>query len=157
MKISVINLGLTQETYLKEGIAIFEKRIKHYIPFEMNYLNEARKLKNQPEKIQKESEGKIILSAVEKIDHPVLLDVTGHQFDSGGFSRFIQHSMNKGTRHLGFIIGGPYGFSDDVYNTVPERMSISAMTFSHQMIRLIFLEQLYRAFTIIKGEPYHHA
>jgi 23S rRNA (pseudouridine1915-N3)-methyltransferase len=157
MKVSVINLGLTQETYLKEGIAIFEKRIKHYISFEMTYLNEARKLKNQPEKLQKESEGKIILSALEKIDHPVLLDVTGQQYDSESFSRFMQQSMNKGTRHLGFIIGGPYGFSDDVYIAVRERMSISAMTFSHQMIRLIFLEQLYRAFTIIKGEPYHHA
>jgi 23S rRNA (pseudouridine1915-N3)-methyltransferase len=157
MKVSLINLGLTQETYLKEGIAIFEKRIKNYVSFEMTYLNEARKIKHLPEKVQKESEGKIILSALEKIDQPVLLDVTGQQYDSENFSRFIQQSMNKGRRHLGFIIGGPYGFSDEVYHTVPERISLSAMTFSHQMIRLIFLEQLYRAFTIMKGEPYHHA
>jgi 23S rRNA (pseudouridine1915-N3)-methyltransferase len=157
MKITLFNLGTTQDIYLKEGIAIFEKRMKHYISFEMSYLPEMRNHKNQPEIVQKESEGKTILTALEKVDLPVLLDVGGKQMDSEGFSKYIQHCMNRGTRHMGFIIGGPYGFSDDVYKNVPERLSISAMTFSHQLIRLIFLEQLYRAFTIIKGEPYHHA
>jgi 23S rRNA (pseudouridine1915-N3)-methyltransferase len=157
MKISLINLGATQESYLKEGIAKFEKRIGHYISFEMIYLNEPRNIKNQPEIVQKESEGKIFLSVLEKVDHPVLLDVNGKQLSSDGFSKYLQQVMNQGTRHLGFIIGGPYGFSGELYRSVPEKISLSAMTFSHQLIRLVFLEQLYRAFTIIKGEPYHHA
>ena len=157
MKISVLNLGATQESYLKEGIAVFEKRIKHYVSFEMIYLNEPRNMKSQPENVQKESEGKILLTALEKVDYPVLLDVEGKQLNSEGFSKYLQQIMNKGTRNLGFVIGGPYGFSDDVYRAVPESISLSAMTFSHQLVRLVFLEQLYRAFTIIRGEPYHHA
>jgi 23S rRNA (pseudouridine1915-N3)-methyltransferase len=157
MKISVINLGPTQESYLKEGIAIFEKRIRHYTSFEIVYLNEPRNMKNQPEIVQKENEGKLLLSALEKVDLVVLLDVAGKQLDSETFARYLQQIMNKGTRNLGFVIGGPYGFSGEVYRTVPESISLSAMTFSHQLIRLIFLEQLYRAFTIIRGEPYHHA
>jgi 23S rRNA (pseudouridine1915-N3)-methyltransferase len=106
---------------------------------------------------QREAEGKVILSAIEKVDYPVLLDIGGKQFSSEGFAKYMQQCMNKGIRHLGFIIGGPFGFSDEVYNTVPEKISVSAMTFSHQLIRLIFIEQLYRSFTILKGEPYHHA
>jgi 23S rRNA (pseudouridine1915-N3)-methyltransferase len=157
MKISIINLGATQEPYLKEGIALFEKRIKHYISFEMVYLNEPRNMKTQPENVQKENEGRILLSALEKVDQPVLLDVEGKHFDSVEFSEFLQKAMNKGTRNLGFIIGGPYGFSGEVYQAVSESISLSEMTFSHQLVRLVFLEQLYRAFTIIRGEPYHHA
>jgi 23S rRNA (pseudouridine1915-N3)-methyltransferase len=157
MKISVLNLGATQESYLKEGIAVFEKRIKHYVSFEMIYLNEIRNMKSQPENVQKESEGRILLTALKKVDYPVLLDVEGKQLNSAGFSKYLQQIMNKGSRNLGFIIGGPYGFSADVYRTVPESISLSPMTFSHQLVRLVFLEQLYRAFTIIKGEPYHHA
>jgi 23S rRNA (pseudouridine1915-N3)-methyltransferase len=156
MKICIINLGVTQESYLKEGIAIFEKRIRHYASFEMIYLNEPRNMKNQPESVQKENEGKLLLSALEKVDHPVLLDVAGKQLGSEAFSKYLQLIMNKGARNLGFVIGGPYGFSDEVYHAVHERISLSAMTFSHQLVRLIFVEQLYRAFTIIRGEPYHH-
>jgi 23S rRNA (pseudouridine1915-N3)-methyltransferase len=157
MKISIINLGVTQEPYLKEGIALYEKRIRHYVSFEMICLNELRNMRNRTENVQKESEGKILLSALEKIDQPVLLDVEGKLVDSLAFSEFIQRAMNRGTRHLGFVIGGAYGFSGEVYQAVPERLSLSPMTFSHQLTRLIFLEQLYRAFTIIRGEPYHHA
>ncbi len=157
MKITLINLGPTQDAYLKEGIAIFEKRIRHYVSFEMIYLNTSRNMKSQPEIVQKELEGKMILAALEKSDQPVLLDVAGKQLDSEGFSGFLQRIMNKGTRNLTFVIGGPYGFSEEVYQVVPERISLSAMTFSHQLIRLVFMEQLYRAYTIIKGEPYHHA
>jgi 23S rRNA (pseudouridine1915-N3)-methyltransferase len=114
-------------------------------------------MKNQAENVQKESEGRILLSGLEKVDYPVLLDVEGKRFDSVGFSQFIQKVMNKGIRHMGFVIGGPYGFSGEVYQAVPERISLSEMTYSHQLVRLVFLEQLYRAFTIIRGEPYHHA
>ena len=157
MKISIITLGKTQESYLKEGIALYEKRIRHYVPFEMIYLDEPRNMKSQPETVLKEYEGKLLLSALEKTDQPVLLDVGGKQLDSVAFSDFIQRAMNRGIRNLGFIIGGAYGFSEEVFLSVPERLSLSSMTFSHQLIRLVFLEQLYRAFTIIRGEPYHHA
>ena len=156
MKITLISLGATQENYLKEGIAIFEKRIRHYTSFELVFTNGPRNTKNQSEYLQKESEGKIILPLLEKVDLPVLLDVSGKQTDSVGFSKILQQNMNKGVRNLGFVIGGPYGFSEEVYQAVPDRISLSSMTFSHQLIRLIFVEQLYRAFTIIRGEPYHH-
>jgi 23S rRNA (pseudouridine1915-N3)-methyltransferase len=157
MKISVISIGQTQEPYLKDGITLFEKRLKHYVSFEMICLNESRQAKNQPHHVQKEQEGRLLLSALEKTDQAVLLDVGGKQLDSEVFSKHLQQFMNKGTRHLAFVIGGPYGFSAEVYRAVPESISLSAMTFSHQLIRLVFLEQLYRAFTIIRNEPYHHA
>jgi len=157
MKITLINVGPTQDSYLKDGIAIFEKRIRHYITFEMKTLNEPKTIRNQPETVQKEMEGKLILAALEKVDRPVLLDVKGKQPDSLEFADFLRQSMNRGIKNLGFIIGGPYGFTDEIYRHVPEKLSMSSMTFSHQIIRLFFLEQLYRAFTIIKGEPYHHA
>jgi 23S rRNA (pseudouridine1915-N3)-methyltransferase len=157
MKISVINIGQTRDSVLKTGIAGYEKRLGHYVPFEMIYLNEPRNTKNHPEVVQKELEGKLILNALAKSDHPVLLDVAGKKPDSEAFAGFIQQMMNKGTRNLSFVIGGPYGFSEEVYKTVPDRISLSSMTFSHELVRLVFLEQLYRAFTIIRGEPYHHA
>lgn len=122
----------------------------------MIYLSEPRNVQNQPEKVQKENEGKIILSTLEHIDHAVLLDKKGKHFSSISFARYIQQCMNKSTRNLGFVIGGPFGFSQEVYQTVPERISLSEMTFSHQLVRLVFLEQLYRAFTIIRGESYHY-
>lgn len=157
MKISIISTGGTQEPYLREGIALYEKRIRYYMSLEMIYLKEPRHMKTQTETMQKESEGKILLATLDRIDQPVLLDRAGIHLDSVEFSKFIQRAMNKGTRNLGFIIGGSYGFSGEVYKAVPESLSLSRMTFSHQLVRLIFLEQLYRAFTIIKGEPYHHA
>lgn len=157
MKISIISIGGNQDSFLKLGIASFEKRILHYTSFEMVYLNGPKNAKSLSENVQKEMEGKILLTAVEKIDFPVLLDVQGEHFSSEGFSKFLQKTMNRGVRHLAFIIGGPYGFSEEVYAKIPQKISLSSMTFSHQLIRLIFVEQLYRAFTILKGEPYHHA
>jgi 23S rRNA (pseudouridine1915-N3)-methyltransferase len=157
MKISMFYIGATQEQWLKDGIALFEKRIRHYLPFEMILVGMPRSSKNLPPQLQKEHEGKVILQAIEKADHAVLLDVTGRKFSSEAFSGYIQQVMNKGTRNLAFVIGGPFGFSDEVYHTVSDRLSLSEMTCSHQLVRLVFLEQLYRAFTIIRGEPYHHA
>jgi 23S rRNA (pseudouridine1915-N3)-methyltransferase len=157
MKISIINMGETREPFLKDGMVLYEKRIRHYVSLEMIYLNEPRNANSLPEAVQKEQEGKAILLALEKTDHPVLLDMKGKQFSSEAFSKYLQQAMNKGTRNLTFVIGGPYGFSEEVYRAASNRMSLSEMTFSHQLIRLIFLEQLYRAFTIIRGEPYHHA
>ncbi len=156
MKIVVLNIGRNSEPYLREGIALYEKRIRHYVPFDMVYLPEPKQIKNQPENKHKDNEGRIFLSALDQIDHPVLLDERGRQMSSLGFSNYLQQAMNKGTRTLGFIIGGPYGFSEAVCQAVPDRISISGMTFPHQLIRLIFLEQLYRGLTIIRGEPYHH-
>ena len=123
----------------------------------MIYLQESRPAKNQPEKKQKENEGKIILSALANFDYRILLDERGKTMNSTAFSVFLQNAMNRGTKSLAFVTGGPYGFSEEVYQAVPDRISLSDMTFSHQMIRLLFLEQLYRGFTIIRGEPYHHA
>jgi 23S rRNA (pseudouridine1915-N3)-methyltransferase len=157
MKIAVMNIGRTSESWLRDGLAIYENRLRHYVPFEMVYLQEPKPAKNQSEKIQKENEGKIILSALANFDCKVLLDERGKMMSSTVFSAFLQNAMNRGTKNLAFVTGGPYGFSEEVYKAVPERISLSEMTFSHQMVRLLFLEQLYRGFTIIRGEPYHHA
>jgi 23S rRNA (pseudouridine1915-N3)-methyltransferase len=157
MRISFINIGKTQETFLKEGLAYYENRIRHYAPFELVTLNPPRLGRTTPEPVQKEAEGKILLSALAQVDYPVLLDERGKAMTSQGFATFLQQAMNRGTRCLGFVTGGPYGFSPEVYDAVPERISLSGMTFSHQLVRLVFLEQLYRGFTIIRGEPYHHA
>ena len=157
MKIAVLNIGRTGESWLKDGLAVYENRLRHYVHFEMIYLPEPKPAKNQSEKMQKENEGRIILSALANFDYKVLLDERGKMMSSTGFSGFLQNAMNRGTKNLAFVTGGPFGFSDEVYKAVPERISLSEMTFSHQMIRLLFLEQLYRGFSIIRGEPYHHA
>jgi 23S rRNA (pseudouridine1915-N3)-methyltransferase len=157
MRISLISIGSNRKSYLEEGIAMYAKRIRHYVPLDLVYLEEPKNRKSRDESANKESEGKLLLSSLERIDQPVLLDADGKHTDSADFSRFIQKAMNKGTRNLGFIIGGPYGFSEEIRKVVSESLSLSRMTFSHQLVRLIFLEQLYRAFTIIRGEPYHHA
>jgi 23S rRNA (pseudouridine1915-N3)-methyltransferase len=157
MKIVVLNIGRTGESWLRDGLAIYENRLRHYISFEMVYLQEPKPAKNQSEKLQKEKEGGIILSALANFDYKVLLDERGKMMSSTVFAGFLQNAMNRGTKNLAFITGGPYGFSEEVYKAVPERISLSEMTFSHQMVRLLFLEQLYRGFTIIRGEPYHHA
>jgi 23S rRNA (pseudouridine1915-N3)-methyltransferase len=157
MRITVLNIGKTQESFLKEGLSFYEERIRHYVSFEMVFLNPPRLSRNTPKIVQKEAEGKIILSALSSVDFPVLLDERGKNLTSQGFASYLQHTMNRGTRCLGFVTGGPYGFSEEVYRAVPERISLSEMTFSHQLVRLVLLEQLYRGFTIIKGESYHHA
>ena len=135
---------------------IFCKRIPHYIPFEMKVIPDLKNTRNLTEDQQKEKEGELILQQLTGGDELILLDEKGQQKSSVGFARFLEKKMLVGTKQLIFVIGGPYGFSAKVYEKAAQKMSLSAMTFSHQMVRLIFLEQLYRAFTIIKGEPYHH-
>jgi 23S rRNA (pseudouridine1915-N3)-methyltransferase len=144
MKITLINIGRTHDSWLKDGIAMYDKRLRHYVPFDMVYLREPKPVKNQSEKMQKENEGQTILAALANYDHKVLLDERGKMLSSQAFSGFLQNAMNRGTKNLAFVTGGPYGFCDEVYAAVPERISLSEMTFSHQMIRLLFLEQLYR-------------
>ncbi len=156
MKIKLIVIGKTIKPYLKEGEAEYDKRMKHYIGFEelvIPELKNASKLSVNEIKIK---EGQLILSKLEKSDTVVLLDEKGRDFTSEEFSGFLQKKMNSGLKQLVFIVGGAYGYSEDVYQRGNQKISLSKMTFSHQMVRMIFKEQLYRAFTILKGEPYHH-
>lgn len=155
MKIKLIVIGKTDESFLIEGIEKYTKRLKHYVPFEMIVLPDVKQGSKQIIDKQKEEEGKMILSKMEN-DYLVLLDEKGKEFSSEEFGGFLQKKMNSGIQTLTFVVGGPFGFSDEVYSKAKEKVSLSKMTFSHQMIRLFFTEQLYRGFTIIKGEKYHH-
>ncbi|MFN3342604.1 MAG: 23S rRNA (pseudouridine(1915)-N(3))-methyltransferase RlmH [Flavobacteriales bacterium] len=152
MRIKLITMGLTGTGYLSEGLEDYEKRLKRYTSFERTDIPFPRSGKNDP----REQEGELLLSKVESGDVVVLLDENGKEFNSVEFSDFIQKRMNAGTKRLVFIIGGAYGFSDSVRKRADYELSLSRMTLTHQMVRLFFTEQLYRAFTIIKGEKYHH-
>lgn len=156
MKIKLIAVGKTDQNYLQEGIQVYHKRIPHYIPFEYLIIPDIRNTRSLPESQQKEKEGDLILAQLKDGDALVLLDEKGKTFRSVEFARFLEKNMLGGIKNLVFVIGGPYGFSEAVYQKAVEKVSLSAMTFSHQLIRLIFSEQLYRALTILKGEPYHH-
>jgi 23S rRNA (pseudouridine1915-N3)-methyltransferase len=150
-------VGATDKKYLLEGIEDYQKRLIHYIPFEIKVIADIRNSRNFSADQQKEREGKAILDLVSTGDELVLLDVEGAEFSSSGLANWIGKRMLAGTRQLIFVVGGPYGFSDDVYKRANSNMSLSRLTFPHQLVRLLFIEQLYRAMTIIKGEPYHHA
>lgn len=156
MKICLLVIGKTDEAYLQKGIEIFLKRIPHYISFEMKIIPDIKNSKNLSEDQQKEKEGDLILQQLSTSDELVLLDEQGIENSSVEFARFLEKKMLSGIKRLFFVIGGPYGFSQQVYSRSNGKMSLSRMTFSHQMVRLIFAEQLYRAMTILKGEPYHH-
>lgn len=156
MKITFLVIGKTTEAYLKEGIGIYEKRLKNYVATEIKILPELKKTAGLTFDLQKNFEGKIILDALSPSDFVVLLDEQGKEFNSAEFSFFLQKQMLQSIKSMIFVVGGPYGFSKEVYNRANALISLSRMTFSHQMVRLIFLEQLYRAFTILKNEPYHH-
>lgn len=156
MKISLIVIGKTDEDYLRKGIEIFLKRIPHYIVFDMKIIPDIKNSKNLSELVQKEKESELILKLINTSDELFLLDENGIQLSSFEFSSLLEKKMIAGTKKIVFVIGGPYGFSQSIYNRANYKLSLSKMTFSHQMVRLIFLEQLYRAFTILKGEPYHH-
>ena len=156
MKIVFLVIGKTDESYLDTGILKYIKRLEHYVPFEMKIIPDIKNRKTLTEEQQKKAEGELILSNVNTGDDLVLLDENGKTFSSVAFSQWIEKQMNIGSKRMVFVVGGPYGFSKEVYAKAKFKISLSEMTFSHQMIRLIFVEQLYRAFTIIKGEPYHH-
>jgi 23S rRNA (pseudouridine1915-N3)-methyltransferase len=155
MKIKLISVGKTDENYLKEGVDKYVSRLKHYVDFEIKEIPDVKMGKKQNTSIQKELEGKEILKVITKSDFVVLLDENGREFNSRGYSEFIQKRMNTGL-NLVFVIGGPFGFSDEVYAKSNQKIALSQMTFSHQMVRLFFVEQLYRSFSILKGEKYHH-
>ena len=156
MKISLLVIGKTDEAYLQKGLEIFLKRIPHYVPFEMKLIPDIKNAKNLSEEQQKDKEGELILQQILPSDELYLLDENGLEASSVDFARFLEKKMLSGIKRLVFVIGGPYGFSGNVYSRAIGKISLSKMTFSHQMVRLIFAEQLYRAFTILKGEPYHH-
>ncbi len=134
----------------------YSKRLSFYIKFEMEVIADVKNVKNLSENQQKEKEGEQILAKIGATDQLILLDENGASFSSVGFSDYLQKKMNSGIKTLVFVIGGPYGFSEEVYAKAQGKISLSEMTFSHQMVRLFVIEQLYRGFTILKNEPYHH-
>lgn len=156
MKITLLTVGKTEDKYLIEGIDIYLKRLKFYIPFRILELPELKNTKSLSKDQQKNKEAELIFKNIQSTDHVILLDENGTELTSKKFSVYLNKKMVGGQQHLVFIIGGPYGFSEEIYNRCNDKLSLSQMTFSHQMIRLFFTEQLYRAYTILKGEPYHH-
>jgi 23S rRNA (pseudouridine1915-N3)-methyltransferase len=156
MKIKVLVIGKTDDKNLQLLIDKYKKRLGHYIRFEIEVIPDLKNVKNLSKKEQKEQEGVLLLKKVGASDQLWLLDEKGQEFRSLEFSKFIQTKMNAGIKQLILVIGGPYGFSDEVYRKAMGKLSLSKMTFSHQMIRLFLVEQIYRAFTILKNEPYHH-
>lgn len=155
MKTVLILIGKTTNKHFVAGINDYSERINHYMPFEIKVIQEIKNTKSLTEDQQKIAEGSLILKLLQPSDTVVLLDEHGEEMRSVAFAKWLQGKQFN-ARRLVFVIGGPYGFSQDVYDRATELVSLSKMTFSHQMVRLIFTEQLYRACTIIKGEPYHH-
>ena len=156
MKIKLITIGKTDNKNLQALIEDYSKRLGFYISFNFEIIPDIKNVKNLSEAQQKQAEGNEILKRVIKSDIMVLLDENGKMYSSVQFSQFLQKKMNSGLKTLVFIIGGPYGFSDEIYKRANGKVSLSPMTFSHQMVRLFFIEQLYRGFTILRNEPYHH-
>jgi 23S rRNA (pseudouridine1915-N3)-methyltransferase len=156
MKILILHCGKTEESYLLEGIEKYDKRLKHYLSFETLCLPNLKNTQALTQAEQKEREGKNILSKITNTDYVVLLDEKGKQYRSVDFSKFLLQHQNGSTRRMVFVTGGPYGFSEEIYERANHKISLSLMTFSHQMVRLFLVEQLYRAMSIQKGEPYHH-
>ena len=156
MNIKLLTIGKTDNKNLQALIEEYTKRLRIYVKFDLEIIPDIKNVKNMSEAQQKEKEGELILSKITPTDHLIILDENGKEFSSVGFSDFLQKKMNAGIKTLVFVIGGPYGFSETVYQKASGKISLSQMTFSHQMIRLFIVEQTYRAFTILKNEPYHH-
>jgi len=156
MNIKLLTIGKTDHKNLQLLIDEYLKRLYFYIKFDLEIIPDIKNVKNLSENQQKEKEGELILAKITPTDQLILLDENGKTFSSLDFSEELQKKMNSGIKTLVFVIGGPYGFSDTVYQKASEKISLSKMTFSHQMVRLFFIEQVYRAMTILKNEPYHH-
>ena len=154
--IKLLAIGKTDNKQLQALIDDYTKRLGFYIKFNLEIIPDIKNAKNLSEAQQKQKEGELILKQLKPTDVLILLDENGKQLDSVGFSQYLQKHMNSGIKQLVFVIGGPYGFSQEVYNQARGKISLSKMTFSHQMVRLFIIEQLYRGFTILKNEPYHH-
>ena len=156
MKIVFLTIGKTINKHLTELQNDYQDRLKHYVSFDYTVIPELKNTRSLSEAEQKEKEADLLLKAIEPTDEIILLDENGKQFGSVEFSQFISKKLLGNQKRMVFVVGGPYGFSQRIYNRANGLISLSKMTFSHQMVRLIFVEQLYRAFTILRGEPYHH-
>jgi len=156
MKVKLIYVGKTGKSFLTEGEKEYTKRVKRYTPFEIVELPDVKNAKKRSEDEIKSIEAETILSKIKPSDFVVLLDEKGSEYTSMEFSSYIQKQFNSGAQGLVFDIGGPYGFSKDVYERANDKLALSKLTFSHQMVRMFFIEQLYRGLTILKNEPYHH-
>lgn len=156
MKIKLITVGKTTTSYIKEGIELYSKRISRYISFEHIAIPDLKSTKSLTPDLQKIREGEMILDAVGRGAWTILLDERGKEMTSRGFAEYIDKKMTTLGKDIVFVVGGPYGFSEDVYTSADDKFSLSKLTFPHELVRLFFVEQLYRAFTIMNGEPYHH-
>jgi len=156
MKITLTVIGKTEVGYVRQGIDEYVKRLQHYVQFDIRYISDVKGTRNMSEAQQKVAEGRALLATLESSDHVVLLDEHGSERTSMDFSQWLQRRMASGSKRLVLVVGGPYGFSQEVYDRANEKVSLSKMTFPHELVRLIFVEQLYRAFTILRHEPYHH-
>ena len=156
MKIILLAVGKTDVSWVRQGTELYCSRLSHYAPFEMKELPSLKNTSSMSKEQIKDKEGSLILDNIKDADEVLLLDEGGKEFSSVGFASYIQDKMLRGGKNLVFVIGGAYGFSEEVYKRADGKVSLSKMTFSHQMVRAVFTEQLYRAFTIMKGEPYHH-
>ncbi len=155
MRVELWAIGKTSASYLETGMAIFEKRLTHYLPFGMVIIP-AAKIKTTDGNLMRNEEAKLILAKLQPDDYLVLLDERGQQFTSVAFSKWMEQRLSDSRRRMVFLIGGAFGFSPDIYQRANAQISLSSLTFSHQMVRLFFLEQLYRAMTILRGEQYHN-
>jgi len=156
MKITLLTVGKTDRDWVRQGLDIYVSRLKHYIPFILNEIPELKNVSALSREQIKVKEGEMVLKNIRPTDDVILLDERGKEYTSVQMAGILQEKINHAGKDMVFVIGGAYGFSDAVYARANSRISLSKMTFSHQMVRTIFAEQLYRAFTIIKGEPYHH-
>jgi 23S rRNA (pseudouridine1915-N3)-methyltransferase len=156
MRITLVESGKTRDAFIKEGVELFRKRLVRYVPFTIDTLPDLKNTRSMTMKEVQEKEGEIIIKRIRTSDYVILLDERGEAYNSISFAEYLNVLERKVNQVL-FIIGGPYGFSQQVYKRSDAMLSLSKMTFSHQLVRVLFLEQLYRAFTILKGEPYHHA
>lgn len=156
MRLTFTYIGKTDLTFVEQGMGLYADRVARYIPFRSQMIPDIKNRKSLSETEQKQKEGQALLNSFADSEEVWVLDEKGKQMSSEEFAEFLQRKMSSGIKGLHFVVGGPYGFSEEVYARANGRISLSKMTFSHQMVRMFFLEQLYRAFTIIKGEPYHH-
>ena len=156
MKITLLTVGRTDVEWVRKGLDLYVSRLRHYVPFSLIEIPELKNVSALAREQIKQKEGELVLKALKPSDCVILLDERGREYRSIEFSAMLDDRMSRGGRDLVFVVGGAYGFSDAVYSRSDEKISLSKMTFSHQMVRTIFAEQLYRAFTIMKGEPYHH-
>jgi 23S rRNA (pseudouridine1915-N3)-methyltransferase len=156
MKITLLTVGKTDKDWVRQGLDIYVSRLKHYIPFNIVEIPELKNVSALSKDQIKSKEGELILKSIRPTDDVILLDEKGKEYTSVEFARIIQDKISYAGKDIVFIIGGAYGFSEAVYQRANSKLSLSRMTFSHQMVRAIFVEQIYRAFTIMRGEPYHH-